>query len=212
MLQARLRAAMERSETLSVALPAACIFVSYFFTYVVKYSIFVVEYGGTTVSGVGLKELFGYALTVGYGVGKIPAYIYAPGIKRRNRLRSLVLLNAAYAVLSVGFLPFGAPFGAVQVLGLTLGCVSASAIFGIVLAYMEGRQTGELLMATMNAVVVGGAGACRAIARKALDSGVPGRWMPTACTVAYAPLALAALYVPALHGVWVPDSVPLPQK
>eukprot|EP00937_MAST-01D_sp_MAST-1D-sp2_P007660 g7660.t1 len=187
---------MERSERLSLVLPALCIFVSYFFTYIVKYTIFSVEYpDSSAVGGVPLKELFSYALTVGYGVGKLPAYLYAPSIKRRRRLRVLTLLNGCYAVLAVGLLPFGAPLAALQVLGLTLGCVSASAIFGVLLAYMEGRQSGELLMATMNAVVVGGAGACRAIARVVLDAGVSGRWMPAACTACYAPLALAALYV-----------------
>ena len=186
---------MERSESLSVALPAVCILVSYFFTYVVKYSIFVVDYGDTTVGGVALKELFGYALTVGYGVGKIPAYMFAPGIQRRYRLRTLVLLNAAYATLSVIFLPFGAPLAILQVLGLALGCAVASAIFGLVLAYVEGRRSSEILLATLNMVVVFGAGICRALARKVLDLGVPGRWMPAACTLAYAPLAFTALYV-----------------
>ncbi len=41
--------------------------------------------------------------------------------------------------------------------------VLGSAVFAVTMAYMEGRRTSELLVATINAVVVGGAAACRAI-------------------------------------------------
>ena len=159
-----------------------------------KYPMFVVDYGATAaVGGVPLKDCFSYALTIGYGLGKVPSYVYVPGVPRRRRRAVLLALFGSFSALMVGLLPLGEAFAALQVLAVAVACVPASAIFGVTLAYMEGRRSGDLLMATINAVVVGGAAACRAAGRALLDRGVPPAWMPLAAVALYAPLALFAL-------------------
>lgn len=193
-LKANLRKMMEDSSTLIVAIPSVCIVLSYLGTYVAKYPLFVVDYGSDEFFGIGLKDWFSYAFTIGFFLGKFPSYTLVPSITRDQRLLVLFLLFAVTSLFNTGFLPLQGPYSApIQILAVLIGSINCSAIFGVEFGYIEGRSRGDIFIAALNCVVLFGSSLCRAAGASLIQAGVSGRWMPLLAVSVYTPITILSL-------------------
>mmetsp|Transcript_14214 Transcript_14214/g.21005 ORF Transcript_14214/g.21005 Transcript_14214/m.21005 type:complete len:511 (+) Transcript_14214:147-1679(+) len=195
-LKTKLRKMMEDSSNLLIVIPTISIVLSYLGSYVAKYPFFVVDYGSEKFLGIGLKDSFSYAFTIGFFVGKFPAYVYVPTVVRNQRFRVLLVLFAVGSLLMTGFLPLpsGPLAAAIQVFGVFMGSIFCSAIFGVEMLYMEGRSKGDILVAAMLCVVFFGPSLCRAIGESLILTGIPGSLMPLLLVLLYSPVVMISLF------------------
>ena len=209
-IKAKLRHYMENSTTLIVIIPSISIALSYLGTYVAKYPLFLVDYDGnnnedTILLNIPLKDWLSYAFTVGFFIGKWPAYKFVPSITRNQRLRVLVVLFTLTSFFFTAFLPLKGDGGGhaayyyyysvLKIIGIFIGSVCCSAIFGIEFTYLEGRANGDSYIAAVNCVVFFGSSLCRAVASAVIRAGsIEDCWMPLLLVTLYAPITLTSLF------------------
>mmetsp|Transcript_13721 Transcript_13721/g.20905 ORF Transcript_13721/g.20905 Transcript_13721/m.20905 type:complete len:514 (+) Transcript_13721:82-1623(+) len=194
--QTRLRQKMKDSSTLLVLIPTFCIFLSFLGTYIAKYPLFVVDYGNEKLFGnLGIKDGFSYAFTLGFFLGKFPSYKYIPSIERKERFNILLVLYSATSVFMTACLPLHKPpfFAALlKTMGVFVGSLFGSAIFGTEMLYLEGRSHGDIFLAAFNCVITFGPSIARATGKMFLHQ-LPGQWMPLALVLFYAPVVAFTL-------------------
>jgi len=161
------------------AFSAYCIvaaFGTYFCMYAFRKPFTAATFEGTVLGGLALKTLFVAAQVSGYTLSKFIGIRVVSSMPAHRRAASILALIAVAEVALVLFAVTPAPWSAVWLFanGLPLGM-----IFGLVLAFLEGRRQTEALTAGLCASFVLSSGVVKSVGQGLiLDHGVSEAWMP----------------------------------
>src|SRR5690606_17844875 len=125
--------------------------------------------------GLDLKTLFVTSQLVGYTLSKFLGIQWISEITRRRRLAFLVIsiVIAEVSLLAFAVLPKTLKVFAIFANGLPLGM-----IWGLLVRYLEGRRSSELLLAALSCSFIVAGGAVKDVARFLMNLGVSEYWMP----------------------------------
>eukprot|EP00041_Stephanoeca_diplocostata_P009886 m.156299 g.156299 ORF g.156299 m.156299 type:complete len:271 (-) comp17936_c1_seq70:2451-3263(-) len=174
---------------------ATCCVLFYFGSYLSKYPMFLLPWAGTTW-GIENKVWISAWQTLGYASAKIPAMKYGSEMPRHRRFCALLFMYIAQALFMTAFIPFLPPVACAG--AAFCGGLSGSWMWGILMQYLEGRQITDVLLASLNGIVIFGPAAARALGEYVRASVVGANnalWMPVVIATAYAPVAILALLV-----------------
>lgn len=161
-----------------------------------------ITWAGIDFSKIQLKTALVISQIVGYTVSKFIGIKLCSEItweKRAFVLVALVLL-AELALLIFGVVPPDYKIFAIFLNGLPLGMV-----WGLVVGYLEGRRTSELLLAGLSCSFIVASGMVKDIGRFLMsDFNVSEAWMPAATGVLFLPAFVIA--------VWLLNQLPRPSK
>lgn len=198
-----LRRRLERAPTFAFVLYASAAgFATYFCMYAFRKPFAAASYDGLTLFGSTLdlktalviSQIAGYTLSKWIGV-KVVSEV-APG--RRAALLLGLIGAAELALLLFALLPPDLRIFAIFLNGLPLGMV-----WGVVVRYLEGRQTSELLLAGLSCSFIVASGIVKDI----------GRWVMSAheVTEAWMPFVVGMLFaLPFALSVFLLDRLPRP--
>jgi hypothetical protein len=180
----------------------AAAFTTYFCMYAFRKPFAAAQFSGLKFLGtsVDLKTAFAISQIVGYALSKYLGVKVCSEATRAARPLLLVgLIGAAEgALLLFALLPNDWKIVALFLNGLPLGMV-----WGLVVAYLEGRQTSELLLAGLSCSFIVSSGAVKDVGRYLMTAHrVAEAWMPFATGLAFLPLFLGS--------VWLLDQLPRP--
>lgn len=155
-------------------------FGTYFCMYAFRKPFSAAEFDGETFLGseVTLKTAFVISQVIGYTLSKYAGIKVLSELSHSRRAKVLVALIvlAQLALLLFGALPAEGKVFAIFLNGLPLGMV-----WGLVVSYLEGRQTSELLLAGLSCSFIIASGVVKDIGRWMMaDLGVSEAWMPVA--------------------------------
>jgi MFS family permease len=197
-----LRSRLERSSQPVLTLYAVtAAFTAYFCMYAFRKPFSAAEYSGHQLWGLDLKAALVISQIIGYTLSK---YI---GIKicseatpaRRATLLVALIIAAEAALVLFGLVPWQWRFAMMFLNGLPLGMV-----WGLVVSYLEGRRTSELLLAGLSCSFIVSSGAVKTIGSGLLKYNVPEAWMPAATG--------AIFLLPFFLSVWMLKQVPQPSQ
>jgi hypothetical protein len=179
---------------------AAAAFCTYFCMYAFRKPFTAATYEGQEVFGLGLKTVLVVSQLVGYMLSKfigIKVVSEMPAKYRAGGILGLILL-AELALVGFAFVPTQFKFLMLFLNGLPLGMV-----FGLVLAYLEGRKHTEALSATLCASFIISSGVVKSVGRWLIvDFGVSEFSMPM--------IAGSIFLLPLLISVWFLQKNPPP--
>ncbi len=187
---------------LFVLYAVAASFATYFCMYAFRKPFAAATFEGQTFLGTGLelKTAFVIAQVIGYTLSKYAGIKVVSEIGSRRRALALVGLVAVaeLALVAFGVLPPSLMSMALFVNGLALGM-----IWGLVVRYLEGRGSSELLLAGLSTSFIVASGVVKDVGRWLMrDVGVVEVWMPAATG--------ALFFVPFVFAVWLLDQLPGP--
>ena len=177
--------------------------VCYSLTYFWRYPIFVLpldvlEQKVFTLFGkdVDLQVAFSLALTLGFGLAKLPAIsIMSSEFFFKNRFPFILSIGwIAVVLMSVGTSLFYDILGA-QVMCVFFSCFFSSWIYGALITYLEGRTETEVLLALMNFFYIYAGNLSRGTGSLLLTNGVRPSMMPMLLGVVCGPLFSLCLYI-----------------
>lgn len=180
-------------------------FSTYFCMYAFRKPFAAAEYAGITFwgSAVALKTAFIISQVIGYTLSKYVGMKICAEVTARRRGWLLVglIVFAELALVAFAVLPAQWKILAMVANGLPLGMV-----WGLVVSYLEGRRTSELLLAGVSVSFILASGAVKDVGR-ALMQGLGGWsvsewWMPAATG--------GLFLLPFLGSVWLLESLPRP--
>ncbi len=185
-----------------VAYATSASFATYFCMYAFRKPFAAASFEGETFfgSGVALKSAFVIAQVVGYALSKYAGIKYASEVRRRAWALLSLIGVAESALFLFALLPGPWKFLAIFANGLPLGMV-----WGVVVRYLEGRRTSELLLAGLSASFIVASGVVKDV----------GRWLMTAHGVseAWMPFTTGLLFLlPFAVSVWLLDRLPPPTE
>jgi len=153
----------------------ALAFGTYFCMYAFRKPFAAASYSGAPLFGLTLKTVFVVSQIVGYTCSKYLAVKVVSEASRARRWPLLmgIVLAAELALLGFAVLPEPLKLVAIFLNGLPLGMV-----WGLVVRYLEGRRTSELLLAGLSASFIVASGAVKDVGRWLLGLGVGVYWMP----------------------------------
>ncbi len=159
-------------------------FCTYFCMYAFRKPFAAASFEGDGYAGVELKTVFVVAQVVGYTASKYLGVRIVSEVRRRQRLALLVglILTAELALVLFGALPKPLRVVAIALNGLPLGMV-----WGLVVRYLEGRRTSELLLAGLSCSFIVASGVVKDVGRWVLEHGVSEYWMPAAVGAMFLP-------------------------
>ncbi len=159
------------------AYAATVAFSAYFCMYAFRKPFAAAEFAGfvpgTTVA---LKTAFVISQIVGYTVSKYAGIRVLAELSARRRPQLLIalVLGAWLALLAFGALP-----GAWKVVPLFVNGLSLGMIWGLVVAYLEGRSTSEVLLAGLSCSFILASGVVKDVGRFVMSAwSVSEEWMP----------------------------------
>ena len=147
-----------------------------------------------------LKTVFVVSQIVGYALSKVIGIKVCSEVTRGSRTRMLVamILAAQTALLLFAVLPNNLKVVAIFLNGLPLGM-----IWGLVVWYLEGRRTSEMLLAGLSCSFIIASGVVKDIGRWLMSAHqVDQFWMPFVAGLIFLP--------PFLLSVWLLNQVPRP--
>ncbi len=148
------------------------------------------------------KTLFVIAQIFGYALSKYLGTVIVSGLDPRRRLTVLLTLVgcAWFSLLIFAFSPPVVRAGLLFINGLALGM-----IWGLVVGYLEGRRSSELLLAGLSCSFIVASGVVKDVGRYLMRSwDVSESWMP---------FLTAALFVPPLFAAaWMLGQLPPPDE
>lgn len=177
-------------------------FSTYFCMYAFRKPFSAAVYEGQTLWGLHLKDALVISQIVGYTLSKYVGIKVCSEATPRRRVVLLVslILTAEASLLLFAVVPPAWRFAAIFLNGMQLGM-----IWGLVVAYLEGRQTSELLLAGLSCSFIVSSGAVKGVGRSLLtDYHVSEAWMPFATG--------AIFLLPYLIAVWMLKQVPPPSQ
>ena len=149
-----------------------------------------------------LKTVFVVAQIVGYCISKYLGMKICSEVKPRWRFAFLIgsIVTAWTALLLFAILPGFWKIVAIFINGLPLGMV-----WGLVVRYLEGRTSSELLLAGLSCAYIVSSGIVKSVGRWLMvDHGVSEFWMP---------FATGALFlVPFILATWLLNQIPVPTE
>lgn len=168
-------------------------FSTYFCMYAFRKPFAAGEYAGpATILGAELKTAFVISQILGYALSKLIGIKVCSEATRGRRAPLLVLfvIWAEAALVLFAVLPPDLKFVAMFLNGVPLGMV-----WGLVVAYLEGRKTSELLLAGLSCSFILASGTVKDIGRYLMTRfGVEEWWMPAATGLLFLPLFLASVW------------------
>jgi hypothetical protein len=179
-------------------------FATYFCMYAFRKPFAAAEFRGLSFFGthVTLKTAFVISQVVGYTVSKYLGVKFCSEMTRGRRAMALVILILAAEVSLVLFavLPGSSKAFAMLLNGLPLGM-----IWGLVVWYLEGRRSSEILLAGLSCSFIVSSGMVKDVGRWLLtQQQVDQWWMPAATGAMFLPLFLVS--------VWMLNQVPEPTR
>ena len=136
-------------------------------------------------TGVELKTAYVVAQIVGYTLSKYLGVKVCSEITPERRARALLVL---VGLAEVALLPPGLRAVAMVANGLPLGMV-----WGLVVGFLEGRRTSELLLAMLSCSFIVSSGVVKDVGRAILRAGVSEAWMPFATGLLFFPAFVIAV-------------------
>jgi hypothetical protein len=177
-------------------------FATYFAMYAFRKPFTAAEYAGLTFvgSGVQLKTAFVISQIIGYALSKYIGIKVCSEVTRQRRAGMLIklVLAAEAALVLFAILPADLKVIALFLNGLPLGMV-----WGMVVSYLEGRRTSELLLAALSCSFIVSSGVVKDVGRWLMvGQGISPWWMPAAAGFLFLPLFLGS--------VWLLEQLPQP--
>jgi len=175
-------------------------FSTYFCMYAFRKPFASAEYRVSDVGGLDIKTLFIVSQIVGYALSKFIGIRTCSEIKDGSRFFALIffIVWAEIALILFGILPIQLKPIAMFLNGLPLGMV-----WGVVVRYLEGRCTSEILLAGLTSSFIVASGAVKDIGRFFMDKYYINEWwMPAFTGMFFLP--------PFLVSVWFLNQVPAP--
>lgn len=176
-------------------------FGAYFCMYGFRKPYTAAAFSGLAVAGIGFKTVLISSQVSGYMLSKfIGIKVIAEMPPHRRAISILMMIGfAQVALVLFGLVP--APWNAICLFlnGLPLGMV-----FGLVLAFLEGRRTTELLAAGLCASFIVADGATKSLGTWLLQREVSEVWMPATAGLFFLPFLLVF--------VWMLTRIPSPNQ
>lgn len=166
-------------------------FCVYFCMYAFRKPFSAAQYEGMTFLGtrIDLKSAFVVSQIIGYAFSKYVGIKICSEMTRARRLKTLIqfVVLAHLSLLAFAVLPRSLKFVALFVNGLPLGMV-----WGLVVWYLEGRRTSEILLAGLSASFILASGTVKDVGRWLMSDaiGVSEWWMPFVTGLVFLPLFL----------------------
>jgi len=157
--------------------------------------------GDFALLGIDLKTGLVITQVLGYAFSKFLGIKFCSEITPPRRAGALVVLVlfAELALVAVGFAP-----GSWMAVGLFFNGLALGMIWGLVVWYLEGRRTSEVLLAGLSCSFIVASGVVKDVGRVLMGSGVPEEWMPAATGLCFLPLYLLS--------VWLLKQIPPPSE
>ena len=179
---------------------AVAAFCTYFCMYAFRKPFTAGTFEETELYGVGLKPLLVISQLAGYMLSKFIGIKVVSEMRAESRAASIILLIVAAEAALVGFayMPLSLKPAMLFLNGLPLGM-----IFGLVVAYLEGRRHTEALTAALCASFIISSGVVKSV----------GRWLVQGVGVSefQMPMWTGLIFLPALLvSVWVLQRTPSP--
>jgi len=175
-----------------IATAAAAGFLAYFAMYAFRKPFTAATYTGEGLwgSGIELKTSFVIAQIVGYAISKYVGIDVCTRVPDRLRTWALLALIgiAELALVLFAVLPVPGKVFAIFLNGLPLGMV-----WGLVIRYLEGRRSSDLLMACLCCSFIVSSGVVKDVGRAWIHVGVDPYWMPALTGLCFLPMFLLAL-------------------
>ncbi|MDP7274091.1 MAG: DUF5690 family protein [Planctomycetaceae bacterium] len=177
-------------------------FSTYFCMYAFRKPFSAASYQGLKFLGgdVDLKTAFIVSQIIGYALSKVIGIKVCPEIGRKKRALGLVLmiLLAELSLLLFAILPNDLKVVAIFFNGLPLGMV-----WGLVVLYLEGRRTSEMLLAGLSCAYIVASGAVKDIGLWLMSAfPIDEFWMPCVTGLCFLPLFVGS--------VWLLNQLPQP--
>ena len=179
-------------------------FLTYFCMYAFRKPFSAAQYEGLRFFNTDLdfKTVCVVSQIVGYALSKVIGIKVCSEVSRSRRTRMLVamILLAQLALLLFAVLPNDLKVAAIFLNGLPLGMV-----WGLVVWYLEGRRTSEMLLAGLSCSFIVASGVVKDI----------GRWLMSAYQVDqfWMPFVVGLMFLPPfLVSVWLLNQVPKPSE
>jgi hypothetical protein len=181
---------------------SAAAFSAYFCMYAFRRPFTAASFTGVKIAGlaIGFKTAAVIGQVLGYTLSKFLGIKVCPevGSRRRGLLLVAMIAAAELALVLFAVLPPVWKIVALFLNGLPLGMV-----WGLVVAYLEGRRTSEVLLAILSCSFIVSSGVVKDVGRwLMLGPGVGELWMPA---------VTGAIFFPAFAmSVWLLEQVPAP--
>ena len=177
-------------------------FSTYFCMYAFRKPFSAASYDGLKFLGgdVDLKTAFVISQIIGYALSKVLGIKGCAEIDRQKRARGLVwmIVVAELSLLLFAILPNNLKVVAIFFNGLPLGMV-----WGLVVLYLEGRRTSEMLLAGLSCAYIVASGAVKDIGLWLMSTfQIDQFWMPCATGICFLPLCVGS--------VWLLNQLPQP--
>jgi hypothetical protein len=190
-LQARL---LHGPAWLMNAVAMTCAFAAYFAMYAFRKPFAVGTFEGLLPWGTGihLKTAFLISQILGYTLSKFLGTRILPELQADRRAISLVglIVGSWVALLAFGMSGPWLKLAALFLNGLCLGM-----IWGLVVSFLEGRRTSELLLAGLSCSFIVASGAVKDVGRFTMHAfGVPEDWMPFVTGAIFLPLLFVSVF------------------
>ncbi len=191
-------------------------FFAYFCMYAFRKPFAAGTYEGLAFFGsaIQLKTAFVICQLLGYALSKYLGIKYCPEVKRDQRAKLLisVICAAELSLVLFAVLPEQLKVGAIFLNGLSLGMV-----WGLIVWYLEGRQTSEILLAVLSCSFIVSSGMVKAVGIALMNgvapfgkesslqlAPVPEFWMPAATGFVF--------LLPFFVSVWLLNQIPDPTE
>lgn len=189
-----------RNHSASNFIAAAAAFCVYFCMYAFRKPFSAGTFEGQEVFGLGMKTVLVLSQLCGYMLSKFIGVKIVSEMPRARRAVALVILIGAAELALVGFAFLPVP---AKVLMLFLNGLPLGMVFGIVLAYLEGRRQTEALAAGLCASFIVSSGVVKSVGRWLIErQGVSEFHMPY--------LTGAMFLLPLFFFVWLLHRTPEP--
>jgi len=179
----------------------AAAFATYFCMYAFRRPFAAAKFEGASFFGtmLGLKTVMAISQTIGYAISKYMGIKVCSEIKPGQRAIALVVLIAwaQTALVGFGLAPDNFKVVAIFLNGLALGMV-----WGMVVGYLEGRRTSELLLVGLSCSYIVASGAVKNVGQILMSA-------PYQVSEAWMPATVGGLFLaPFLAAVWLLNQIP----
>lgn len=170
-------------------------FATYFCMYAFRKPFSAASYEGEFLgdTDVALKTAFVVSQLIGYTLSK---YIGVKLLSEMTRTARLRLLIGLVAVAEITLLGFGSLPGFAKVVSIFLNGLPLGMVWGVVVTYLEGRRTSEMMLAGLSCSFIIASGAVKDVGRWLMsDFGVAETWMPFAVGAIFFPFFCVSAYL-----------------